>query len=143
MIPEKGYSIMISDFIFFRGWIRSLLSLVGLIRWRYPKAGLLYPHTSKVHLFYLEALCIAFPGDLQVLLDHPYSPIRVHILMRKYKVDIIVLIRLKDGRPIIILYEEGTSMTIYLTFISFAWSFSTNVILRVNTPLLVYVLLEI
>lgn len=40
--------------------------------------------------------------------------------MHKYKVDKIAPNRLKSGSFIIILYEEGESITKYLTFISLA-----------------------
>lgn len=51
--------------------------------------------------------------------------------MHKYRVVKVVPSRLKDGRPIIILYKEGASITKYLSFISLARFCSPKVILRV------------
>lgn len=54
--------------------------------------------------------------------------------MHKYKVDKATPDRLNDGRPIIILYEEGVSITRYLTFIYLAWSYFPKVILKERYP---------
>lgn len=43
-------------------------------------------------------------------------------------------IQLKVGHPVTTLYEEGASITKYLTFISLKWSCSLNVFLKARKP---------
>lgn len=66
-----------------------------------------------------------------ITLTHPSGN---KYFMHRYKVNKLLSNWLNVGRPIIILYEKGESITRYVIFISLAWSYFPKVILKVIYP---------